>query len=74
MRALIAGALCICLTVGVFAGDATGFKLKYNGGSLGDLKTGAALKLHLEQNQIRITGSALILCGWGMLRFRLSPS
>jgi hypothetical protein len=45
--------LCITLPVAVFAADTqNGFKVAYDGGSLPDVKTGAALKLVINTNTI----------------------
>lgn len=38
--------------VAVFAGD-NGYSVKYDGGSLPDVKAGNDLKLHIETNQVR---------------------
>lgn len=48
----LAIALCIAVPLGVFAGD-NSYKVKYDGGSVQDIKTGAELKLFMDTNQIR---------------------
>jgi hypothetical protein len=54
MRSLtVTVALCFATTFGAFAGDGA-YKLNYDGGSLTTLKTGAHMKLYLDQNQIRM--------------------
>jgi hypothetical protein len=53
MRVFIALILCLATTSWAFASDGA-YKLTYDGGSIPNLKTGANMKLYLEQNQIRI--------------------
>jgi hypothetical protein len=62
MRSLIVTAvLCVATTFSAFAGDGA-YKLEYDGGSLTTLKTGAHMKLYLDQNEIRIVkGDADVL-------------
>ena len=52
IHALIAISLCIALPLCVFAGDA-GYKVRYDGGSIGNIKTGATLKLVMSGSQIQ---------------------
>jgi hypothetical protein len=47
-------ALLLCGTTTLLAGDGGSYKLKYDGGSLNDVKTGAGLNLRLSDNRIRI--------------------
>lgn len=50
---LIALVLCIALPTAVLGGD-TGYKVKYDGGSVTDIKAGAEVRLTIEQNEIRL--------------------
>lgn len=52
MRKLVVILLCLVIPISVFAGD-NSYKVKYDGGSLSDLKTGDDVKLVLEQDKIR---------------------
>lgn len=53
MRSICALLLCIALPVAVLAADAeNGYKVAYDGGTLGDIKTGAGLKLVINSNKI----------------------
>jgi hypothetical protein len=53
MRRICALLLCIALPVAVFAADAqNGYKVAYDGGTLGDVKTGTGLKLVINTNTI----------------------
>jgi hypothetical protein len=53
MRRICALLLCIALPVAVFAADAqNGYKVAYDGGTLGDVKTGTGLKLVINANTI----------------------
>jgi hypothetical protein len=53
MRIICALLLCIALPVAVFAADAeNGSKVAYDGGTLGDVKTGTGLKLVINSNTI----------------------
>ncbi len=53
MRTLIALILCATLTSSVFAGDGS-YKLAYDGGSVGNYKSGTDMKLYLAEDHIRI--------------------
>src|ERR1700728_1460284 len=53
MRSWIALTLSLTLAVSAVARDA-GYKLKYDGGTLGDLKTGRQLHLVIDDGQIRL--------------------
>lgn len=50
---LIALVLCIAFPAAVFAGD-NSYKVKYDGGSLADLKAGTDVQLLIEQTQVRL--------------------
>ena len=53
MKPLLAILLCISLPALVLAGD-NSFKITYDGGSLPDTKAGAAMKLYIDGNQVRL--------------------
>jgi hypothetical protein len=53
MKQLIAIVLCAVIPAVAIASDSS-FKVKYDGGSLPDIKTGADLKMYLEPAQLRI--------------------
>jgi CxxC motif-containing protein (DUF1111 family) len=53
MKTALAILLCILVPVSVFAAD-NGYKVKYDGGSVPDLKAGTELKLYIEANQLRL--------------------
>ena len=53
MRILIASLLCLALTFSAFAGDGA-YKLKYDGGSMSNIKTGTDMKLYLDDNRVRV--------------------
>jgi len=46
-------ALCLSMTLSVLAGD-NGYTVKYDGGSIGDLKAGNDVKLVIDSDKIRI--------------------
>ncbi len=52
MKKIIALFLSMLIPLSVFAGD-NDYKVKYDGGSLADLKTGDEVKLVLDQEKIR---------------------
>jgi hypothetical protein len=53
MKRLCALLLCVAIPVAVFASDAqNGYKVAYDGGTLGDLKTGTGLKIIINTNTI----------------------
>lgn len=54
MKRALAIALCMMIPAAVFAGDSS-YNVKYDGGSLPDLKSGTGVKLHIETEQIRFT-------------------
>lgn len=53
MKRVLAVALCLVISLWVFAGD-NGYKVKYDGGSLPDAKTGTDLKMYIDSNQVRL--------------------
>ena len=52
IKRLISIILCFAVPLILCAGD-NGFNIKYDGGSLAELKAGAGLRLYIEANQIR---------------------
>ena len=52
MKSLLSIVLCVVLSTALFSGD-NAYSVKYDGGSLPDLKPGVGLKLYIDQNQIR---------------------
>lgn len=50
---IVAVLLCVAIPLVTFASEAQGFKVTYDGGSLGDVKTGSSLKLHIDGNTIK---------------------
>jgi hypothetical protein len=54
MRVLIAILLCAVVPAVTTASE-NGFEVHYDGGSVGDMKTGENLRIHIDQNQIRLT-------------------
>jgi hypothetical protein len=53
MKSLLAVVLCIVIPVVAFAADAqNGYKVTYDGGSLGDVKAGAGMKLVINPTKI----------------------
>jgi hypothetical protein len=52
VKRVIAGFLCVIFPIAVFAGD-NGYSVKYDGGSLPEVKAGNDLKLYIETNQVR---------------------
>jgi hypothetical protein len=53
MKTTLAIVLCILVPISVFAAD-NSYKVKYDGGSILDLKAGTELKLYIEANQLRL--------------------
>lgn len=53
MKRTIAVALCLLFPLAVLASE-SGYKVKYDGGSLSGLKTGAELRLELVGNEIHL--------------------
>jgi hypothetical protein len=45
--------LCLAMPLTVFAGD-NGYKVEYDGGSIGDAKPGTGMKLFIDSNQLRL--------------------
>jgi hypothetical protein len=56
MKPLLALLLCVTLPAVMLASD-NGYKVAYDGGSLGNLKTGTALKLYLDNGKILLVKS-----------------
>ncbi len=54
MKTLTAIVLCAAMPLALFSAD-SGYKVAYDGGSLPDTKSGTAMKLHIDPNQIRFT-------------------
>jgi len=52
MKNWLAFVLCVAIPLAVFAGD-NGYKVTYDGGSLPETKSGAGMKMYIEQNQVR---------------------
>jgi hypothetical protein len=52
VRVFIALILCLATSISSFARDGS-YKLAYDGGSVTSIKTGASLKLYLDQDRIR---------------------
>jgi hypothetical protein len=53
MKSVIAAVLCIAIPVVMFAADAqNGYKVTYDGGSLGDVKAGSGIKLIINSSTI----------------------
>jgi len=52
MKRLLAIILCFAMPIAIFAAD-NGYKVKYDGGSVPDIKTGTDLRLYIDTNQIR---------------------
>lgn len=53
MKSVIAAVLCIAIPVVMFAADAqNGYKVTYDGGSLGDVKAGSGIKLIINSSAI----------------------
>jgi len=50
---LIAILLCLAMPLTAFAGD-NGYKVKYDGGSIPDVKAGTDMKLIIDSNQVRL--------------------
>ncbi|HTS12134.1 MAG TPA: hypothetical protein VMH00_08465 [Candidatus Limnocylindrales bacterium] len=53
MRRILAAALCLLFPLTVVAGE-SGYKVKYDGGSISDVKTGADLRLEIAGNEIHL--------------------
>jgi hypothetical protein len=53
MKSIVAAVLCVSMSVLMFAADAqNGYKVTYDGGSLGDVKAGSGLKLVINSSTI----------------------
>jgi hypothetical protein len=54
VKVLISSLLCLSVCLSAATGENGGFKLRYDGGSITDVKVGADTKLYLGNNQIRL--------------------
>jgi len=69
MRRLIAILLCCIVPIALFAAE-NSYKVKYDGGSLSDVKAGTDMKMVLESDKVRFVlgkvcisgGEAVLLC------------
>ena len=52
MKRILGAVLCVLVPSLVFGAD-TGFNVKYDGGSVQDVKAGSEIRLYIEPNQIR---------------------
>jgi hypothetical protein len=57
MQKLLAITLCLAIPLTAFAGE-NSYKVKYDGGSLSDLKVGTDMHLSIESNQIRLVNDS----------------
>jgi hypothetical protein len=57
----VALVLCLSLSYSSVAAESGGYKLKYDGGSITDVKTGSDLKLYLDNNRIRVSKKGIDL-------------
>lgn len=53
MKQILAIILCILVPITSFAAADNSYKVKYDGGSVPDVKTGTDLKLYIDANQVR---------------------
>ena len=53
MRRILAAALCVLFPIAVFAGEA-GYKVKYDGGSISNVKAGEELRIELAGSEIHL--------------------
>lgn len=53
MKGVLAVALCLVLPMA--AAIDNGYKVRYDGGSIADLKSGTEVRIYIEANQLRIT-------------------
>jgi len=54
MKEVLVTILCIAVPNAMYAASDNSFKVKYDGGSVQDVKTGTDLKLYVDTNQIRL--------------------
>ena len=54
MKKTLVMMLCILVPMAVFASD-NSYKVRYDGGSVTDIKAGTNLKLYIESSQLRLT-------------------
>ena len=52
MKRVLATALCITFPIAAFGGD-NGYNVKYDGGSLPDVKAGNEVRLYIDSQQVR---------------------
>jgi hypothetical protein len=52
VKRVLSAVLCMAIPAAVFGGD-NGYNVKYDGGSLAQVKTGNDVKLYIDANQIR---------------------
>lgn len=54
MKSILAAILCVALPAAVFAGDKQpSYNVRYDGGSLADVKAGSGLKLYIDSVNVR---------------------
>jgi len=53
MKRLLAAVLCLAIPTALVSRD-NGYRVKYDGGSIPDIKSGSGLKLYIEPNQLRL--------------------
>lgn len=53
MKQILAIMLCILVPITIVAAADNSYKVKYDGGSVPDVKTGTDLKLYIDANQVR---------------------
>lgn len=53
LRRVLTLALCLCFPLSICAANG-GYKVKYDGGSITDVKTGAGLRLEITQKEIHL--------------------
>lgn len=54
MRQLLALLLCFAIPSATFAASDNAYNVRYDGGSLADVKSGSDIKLYIEEKQIRL--------------------
>jgi hypothetical protein len=53
LKSLLALLLCVAIPSAAFTGD-NSYKVKYDGGSIADLKAGTSVQLSIDQSQVRL--------------------
>ena len=56
LHRFLALALCVLMPVSLFAGD-TSYKVVYDGGSLSGVKTGAKIRMYIDNDKVRFADS-----------------